>query len=152
SHEPSEISETSRSLAPRRRYFMGDSFVDRRRSEARNGAALLGGAVGEVEGDLVDVAPAPVLGRVVALDDRVLRLGEVLGRVSVGRAVAAADVAAAAAEPQVHPGRAGAQALLAAERAGDDVADAAQVIAGVRHQMLLASTGESGVSPARARK
>ena len=41
-------------------------------------------------------------------------LMEVLRRVAMGRAVAAADVAAGAAQPEVHPARAELEAFLAA--------------------------------------
>src|ERR1700730_4348908 len=74
-------------------------------------------AAGEVEHDLVDEAPAPALGRIIALDDRMLGGVEMLGRVLTGRLVATADMAARAADAQVEPGVAGLQAFLAAERA-----------------------------------
>src|SRR5450432_1758456 len=61
-------------------------------------------AIAQVEDELVDETPAPAFGRVVALDDRVRGGVEVLGRVTVLRIVAAADVAAGAADAQVDPG------------------------------------------------
>jgi hypothetical protein len=46
---------------------------------------------------------------------------EVSTGMTVGRLIAATDMSALAAEPQVHPGRSDPQAFLAAERArGDD--------------------------------
>src|SRR5581483_9883490 len=79
--------------------------------------------VAEVEERLVDIAPAPALRRVVALDDRVLRRVEMLGGVAVRRIVAAADMAAGPAQSEMHPARAGLQAFLAAARARRDTAD-----------------------------
>src|SRR6476469_10379177 len=71
--------------------------------------------------DLVDVAPAPRLVRLEAAHHRVTGVREVAVRVPLRRAVAAADVAAGQAQPQVHPGRALGQAPLAAlRRAGPD--------------------------------
>src|SRR3989449_11582074 len=63
--------------------------------------------------DLVHVAPAPVLARLERAHDRMLHRPEVLRRVLVLRRVAAPDVPAREAEPQVHPRVADAQALLA---------------------------------------
>src|SRR5947208_4917889 len=74
------------------------------------------GAIGKVERHLVDVAPAPPFRGVVALDDGVAARVEVLRGVAVRRVVAAADVAAGPAEPQVHPPGTRLQALLAAAR------------------------------------
>src|ERR1043166_8383356 len=74
-------------------------------------------AIGQIEHDLVDVAPAPALGRIIALDHRMAGGAEMFGGVAVGRAVAAADVPAGAAQPQVHPDRAALEALLAPDRA-----------------------------------
>ena len=51
------------------------------------------------------------------------------GRVLVGRIVTAADMAAAAADPQMQPSAAALQAFLAAERAGRDVLDAGDMAA-----------------------
>src|SRR6266853_4582672 len=53
--------------------------------------------------DLVDITPSPVLARLERSNDRVLRLEEVLRSVFVFRRVAAADVAAGLAEPQMDP-------------------------------------------------
>src|SRR5439155_19972982 len=64
--------------------------------------------------DLVDVAPAPVLARLCGADDRVPGLVRVSGRVPVGRRVAAADLPASHAHPQVQPPAPCLQALLAA--------------------------------------
>jgi len=52
---------------------------------------------------------------------------EMFGRVLVGRIVAAADVTAAPADPQMQPHAAALQTLLAAERTRRDIADAGNV-------------------------
>jgi len=64
--------------------------------------ALRGGPVREVEEDLIDVAPAPAFRRIVTFDDGMSGLMKVLGCMLVGRRIAAADMAAGAAEAQVH--------------------------------------------------
>src|SRR5581483_11984607 len=66
------------------------------------------------ERDLVDVAPAPVLARLRRAGDRVARLGRVTRGVAIRRGVAAADLPAGLAHPQVNPPGADLQALLAA--------------------------------------
>jgi hypothetical protein len=53
-------------------------------------------AVGQIERDLVNIAPAPAFGRIIALDDRVGGRVIMFGGVLVGRIVAAADMAAGA--------------------------------------------------------
>jgi RNA polymerase sigma factor (sigma-70 family) len=63
---------------------------------------------------LVREAPRPVLARLDRADDRVAAGAGVGGRVAHGRVVAAPDVAALEADPQVQPLRAGGQALGAA--------------------------------------
>ncbi len=62
--------------------------------------------------DLVDVAPAPVLAGLGRPDQRMARLLEVSVRVPMGRVVAAPDLPAAEAHPQVHPPASDLQALL----------------------------------------
>ena len=71
----------------------------------------------QVEVHLVDVAPTPALGRIVALDHRMAAGMKMLERVLVGRAFATADMAARAAQAQMHPLRSRLQAFLAAQRA-----------------------------------
>lgn len=55
---------------------------------------MRGGAIAEVEHDLVDVTPAPAFGGVIAFDDRMARLVKMLRGVAVRRIVATADMAA----------------------------------------------------------
>src|SRR3954453_8807029 len=82
---------------------------------------------------LVHVAPAPVFSGLEGLDDRVPDGVRVPARVAVRGGVAAPDVPAGQAEAQVHPGRADAQAFLAAfRRARRDGPDEAQVRVGER--------------------
>jgi hypothetical protein len=50
---------------------------------ARDRAVVRGGAIAEVEHDLVDVTPLPALGRVIAFDDWMARLVKVLGGMAV---------------------------------------------------------------------
>ena len=85
---------------------------------------MRGLSVRQIEQHFIDIAPAPTLRRIVALDDRMPCGVEMPGRVRVGRIVAAADVSAGAADPQVQPLAADLQAFLATERARRDVADA----------------------------
>src|SRR6478672_8601559 len=77
----------------------------------------------EIEEDFVDIAPAPALRRVVALDDRMAGGVIMGGCVPVGALVAAADMPATAAQAQVNPPVAGLQAVLAPARAGRHLAD-----------------------------
>ena len=58
---------------------------------------------------------------------------EMLGRVLIGRLVAATDMAAGAADAEVKPAVAGLQAILAAVRAGCDVVNVVEMRAGRRH-------------------
>src|ERR1043166_3976585 len=77
---------------------------------------------------LVHVAPAPVLARLQAADQRVLALTKVLRRVFVNRVVATADVAAAETQPQVDPAAPHLQTFFAApRRARGDVTDLVEV-------------------------
>src|ERR1700687_2443623 len=91
-------------------------------------------SIAQIEQYLIDITPAPSFRRVVTLDDRMARGVEMLGGVLVGRIVAAADVAAAAADPQMQPDTAALQAFLATERARRDAADAGDVAAAVCHE------------------
>jgi hypothetical protein len=79
--------------------------------------------IAEVQHHLVDLAPTPAFWRIVALDDRMASGVVMLGRMAVGRVVAAADVAAGATEAQVYPSRADLEAVLAAKRAWGHVAN-----------------------------
>src|ERR1700730_11850611 len=104
--------------------------------KARDRAVVRRLAVRQIEQHLIDITPAPAFRRIVALDHRMAGGMEVLGRMLVGRIVAAADMAAAAADPQMQPFAAAFQAFLAAERARRDAADAGNVGAALCHGRL----------------
>ena len=76
------------------------------------------------ERNLVDVAPAPVLAGLERTNDRVRRGVVVRGRVPVGGVVAAADMPAGQADPEMQPFAARAQAILAAVNRRRQLADA----------------------------
>jgi hypothetical protein len=61
---------------------------------ARNWTELRRSAVGEIEKDLVHIAPSPSFRRIVAFDDRVSGRMEMFGGVTIRRVVATADVTA----------------------------------------------------------
>jgi hypothetical protein len=71
-----------------------------------------------LEHDFVDVAPSPVFARLERANNRVLSLLEVLCGVFIFGGIAAADMAAGLAEPQVHPGVTHLETLLAAAGVG----------------------------------
>src|SRR5258706_12649265 len=83
----------------------------------------------ELQVHLVDIAPAPAFAGLERSDDWVLGRVEVLRRVLVLRVVAAADMAAGAAQAQVHPGVTHLQAFLAAVGAGPVGFDCAKMAA-----------------------
>ena len=58
----------------------------------------------QIDLDVIDVAPASSLGRVVALDDRMTGRFKVVSGVTIGRVVAATDMPTTAAKSQMHPG------------------------------------------------
>ncbi len=88
----------------------------------------------QLEHDLVEVAPEPVLARFVGADDGVGRQLEVPGGVAPGRVVAAADVSALLAQAQVDPiPSSRGKAVLASWRGRGDVADLVDVSAGHWH-------------------
>jgi hypothetical protein len=59
-----------------------------------NWTELRRGAVGEVQKDLIDIAPSPSFRRIVAFDDRVSGRVEMFGSVAIRRVITTADVAA----------------------------------------------------------
>src|SRR5947209_2994827 len=72
-----------------------------RRSGSRAGGRRL--LVTQRERDLVVVAPQPTLARLERADNRMARSEMMRGRVAVRAVVAAADVTALGASPEVHP-------------------------------------------------
>ena len=75
---------------------------------------------GRVHSGLVDIAPAPVLPRLERFHDGMTCLPEMRGGVLVLRAVAATDMPAGHAQPEVEPCIPGAQAVFAAVGAWRD--------------------------------
>src|SRR5262245_23306715 len=91
-----------------------------------------------LEEQLVDIAPAPILAGLEALHHRMLRRLEMLGRVLARRLIAATDMAANQAHPQMDPATMRLQAFLAAlRRARRDVADLIKMVAALGHARLL---------------
>jgi hypothetical protein len=76
---------------------------------------------------LVNVAIAPVLARLEGFDDRMPGCIEVLSSVFILARIAAADVSATAAQPQMHPRIARPQTIFAARRARRDFTDLIKV-------------------------
>src|SRR5262249_33533314 len=93
----------------------------------------------QVEQHLVDIAPAPALRRIIALDHGMAGGLEMCSRVLVGRIVAAADMAASSANAQMQPPAAGLQALFTAERARRDLLDPGHVAAPFRRHCIRPS-------------
>ena len=71
-----------------------------------NRPTLRRGVVAELDEHLVDIAPPPTFGRVVAFYDRMRRYRKMGASMPMRRIVAATDVTAGSAETQMHPGRA----------------------------------------------
>jgi hypothetical protein len=71
-------------------------------------------ASAEVGGDVVDVTVGPGLARFGAPDQMVIELHMMFSGVSVGRRIAASDMAADEAHPEMDPPVSGLQAFLAA--------------------------------------
>src|ERR671913_1589112 len=92
-------------------------------SEKLRDRSLLRCLVRQFDNALVRIAPAPTLRRVVTLDDWVLRLLKMHSRVSIWGVVAAADMAASPAQPQVYPPVTIGQTLLAANTGRSDRSD-----------------------------
>jgi len=93
---------------------------------------LAGSSAGQAEHQLVLVAPRPVLAGFDRADDRMAGLVAMRGRVPVDAVVAAPDLAAGLAHPQVHPAVAERHALRAAGHLflRLEVADLVEVLAG----------------------
>ncbi len=105
----------------------------------RESPASATGHPGRPKQQLVDVAPAPFLAGLGGADDRVPAGLMVRGRVFALRVVAAADVTAGLAHPQVDPLHAEGQALLAARdlRRKVEALDRIEVCAGVGREPTI---------------
>jgi hypothetical protein len=71
--------------------------------------------IGKFDDGLVDEAPPPTLGRIVALDYRVAGLLKMFGGVVTAGVIATSDMAAFPAEPEVYPALSNLEAFLAAQ-------------------------------------
>src|SRR5260221_13068718 len=108
--------------------------------------------VAKVKHHLVDKTPSPAFGRVIAFDDRMARLVEMLCGMAVRRVVATADMAAGPAEAQMQPRRTDLQTFLATESARPYVADRFGMGAFGGHQGLPVVMESAGLSPVSERK
>ena len=90
-------------------------------------------AIGKIKRQLIDIAPAPPLRRIVTFDDRMSGRVIVLGGVLARRLIAAADVPACTTNPQVEPSVACFQTFFAPQRARGHIANAFQMRAALRH-------------------
>lgn len=88
----------------------------------------------QVEKHLVHIAPTPTLRGIVTLDDGVVGRAIVMGGVLPRRLIAAAHMSARAADPQVHPGAAASEALLAALGARPHLGDVFRMTARVHER------------------
>src|SRR5690606_14943437 len=106
----------------------------------------------DLEEQLLRIAPPPVLSRLVRADQGVVVVAVPMrGGVTVGRAVAAAAVAAAHAQAKVDPLPADAQAVLAPVAGRGDVGDGVEVGAGVSHGGCLHLVVRGRRGPSRRR-
>src|SRR3954453_14066518 len=112
-------------------------FVERGSVVARYRSVVWSFSVRQVEQHFVDIAPAPAFRRIVAFDHRMGGGMEMRGRMLVRRIVAAADMAAGTADPQMQPLAAAFQALLATERAWGDRLNAGDMAAAFGHPDIL---------------
>src|SRR4030088_2759439 len=107
--------------------YMRISYLSRERERPNRSDAVCDGAAdgptSRIERHVVHVAPRPILTGLKRPHDRVTGPAEVRGGVLVLRVVAAADVPARHAEPQVDPRIADPQAILTTVRAGRDFAN-----------------------------
>jgi hypothetical protein len=93
---------------------------------------------------LIDVAPAPIFAGFERLDNRVLGVMIMFGGVTVGRVIAAADVAANEADAQMHPAAAYPQAIFAALRAFQGQSEWLRLLG--LHEARLDGNGTSQIS------
>jgi hypothetical protein len=135
---PNHLIDISLREADGRRHFMlarRPSAAGARLIKAGDGPVLGRGPVRKIKHDFVHVTPTPVFRRIVAFDDRMCGGAKMLGRMSVRRVVATADVTAGPADAQVNPGRTDLQTFLAAFRTRSDVADRIEMRAGLCHTL-----------------
>jgi len=99
------------------------------------------------EGKPIEAAPIPVLARFVRPDDRMPGHAEARGRVPPRRVVTASDMTTFLADPQMHPVPVAlAEAVLATQRRGRDIADPVEMRASGVHIQALLSRATGGDS------
>jgi hypothetical protein len=84
---------------------------------------MRGGPARKIEHHFIDVTPAPTFGRIIGLDDRVPGRVKMFCCVPIWRLIAATDMAAGSADPQMQPGVAKFKTFLTPWRAWNNVAD-----------------------------
>jgi len=92
--------------------------------------------VRKIEHHLVDVTPAPPFRWIIGFDDRVPGSVKVFCRVAIGRLIAAADMTAGPADPQMQPGIAQFQAFFTPRSTRKDVADCRNMSANRCHAVV----------------
>src|SRR5580658_5693231 len=105
----------------------------------------------QVEHHLIDIAPAPAFRRIIAFNDGVLGMMEMFGGMLATRLVAAANMAAGAADAQVKPFPAQLETFLAALGAGRDFLDRIQMRAKIVLGHYSAAAFCSSAARARAK-
>ena len=98
-----------------------------------NWSNLWCGVVPQIEKHLIRVAPAPALGRIIALDDQMTCRAIMTGCMATRRLIATTNVSAGPADSEVNPHAAGFQTLFAAARARGDIPDGAEMQAAFTH-------------------
>ena len=105
--------------------------------ESRDGAVLWRGVAAKVDLHLVDIAPAPALGRVISFNDGMPRLMKMRSGVAVGRVIATADMAACPTQSEMDPPAAVRETFFATQTAGSDMGNRGQMVAAFAHGSLL---------------
>jgi hypothetical protein len=106
-------------------------------TDGLNGAPSCGDLAVIADNLRIDVAPHPVFTRLSRVNEGMMRGMEVFGRVLVLGRVAATDVSASEALPQVDPLIAGLDAILANAAGLRDRPNLVEVYAAVRHSVRL---------------
>lgn len=110
-------------------------------------------STGQVNLNLVDIAPSPTFRRIIALDDRMGCGVKMFGRMFVRRVVATADMPAASAQPEMHPPTAACEAFRTAQRLGSHLNNCREMIAAMSHATIIQQDGQmSREDPERAQR
>jgi hypothetical protein len=100
----------------------------------------------QVEEHFIHVAPAPAFGRVITLDNQVMRAVIMTGCMATWRLIATTNVSASPADSEMNPFATGFQTFLAAARTWSYLPDGAQMRAAFTHDWC----GDRGVEEAPA--